>query len=469
MILNKIKKIIDENPDNIAYIVNDECITYRELWNYAYDYALLLKKQGISPVIIYGHKNISVIVSILACIIANRTYVPIDESTPLLRLKKIVNMTSSSLIISDCEIKIDVIDCCSLEKLKKFENNKPKIYDNDIVYIIFTSGSTGEPKGVPISKENLNNFIEWISSLEPLCNYKNINVLNQASFSFDLSVADLYYSLCNGHTLIAFDGDIQEDCNKLFGLMKQIDVAVMTPTFMKLCLLNDDFTEDKYSNFKCVYFCGEQLECKLVKRIFDVFPNLKVINAYGPTEATSAVSCINITKDMTDKYRLLPVGNIKTFATDIKIIDNEIVLKGKSVFSGYLGDYVGGYYKEDNVNCYKTGDIGYIEDDNLYCVGRKDSQIKYKGYRIELNEIEYNINRILGVKECAVVAIYNDSNIVKTVKAFVVVENGIDVNYIRSELLKSIPYYMMPKTIKIIDKLPINQNGKINRKALCEI
>ena len=175
MILNKIKKIIDENPDNIAYIVNDECITYRELWNYAYDYALLLKKQGISPVIIYGHKNISVIVSILACIIANRTYVPIDESTPLLRLKKIVNMTSSSLIISDCEIKIDGIDCCSLEKLKKFENNKPKIYDNDIVYIIFTSGSTGEPKGVPISKENLNNFIEWISSLEPLCNYKNIN------------------------------------------------------------------------------------------------------------------------------------------------------------------------------------------------------------------------------------------------------------------------------------------------------
>ena len=113
MILNKIKKIIDENPDNIAYIVNDECITYRELWNYAYDYALLLKKQGISPVIIYGHKNISVIVSILACIIANRTYVPIDESTPLLRLKKIVNMTSSSLIISDCEIKIDGIDCCS--------------------------------------------------------------------------------------------------------------------------------------------------------------------------------------------------------------------------------------------------------------------------------------------------------------------------------------------------------------------
>ena len=105
----------------------------------------------------------------------------------------------------------------------------------------------------------------------------------------------------------------------------------------------------------------------------------------------------------------------------------------------------------------------------LYCKGRKDSQVKYKGYRIELNDIEYNINLISGVKECAVVAKYNENLVVKTIKAFVVVDNSQDANYVKTELEKYIPAYMMPKAIKIIDKLPINQNGKVDRKALSEL
>lgn len=467
--INKINKIVEKNPNKIAYKVNDEYITYKDLWSYAYDYAQLLKRQGTSPVIIYGHKNISVVVSILACILADRTYVPVGSCTPLYRVKKIVEITNSSLVLTDNNVKLENIDCYNLDGLKKYENCDIKENKNDIVYMIFTSGSTGIPKGVPISKTNLNNFIDWISNLDPLCEYKDINVLNQASFSFDLSVADLYYSLCNGHTLVALDSDIHEDFNEVFNLMSEIDVAVMTPTFMKLCLLNEDFNDKKYPNFKCVYFCGEQLEVKTVQKIFAAFPNLKIINAYGPTEATSAVSAITITKEMANKLKLLPVGEVSTFATDIEIIDDEIVLKGKSVFGGYLADYIGGFYKENGINCYKTGDIGYIEDGKLYCKGRKDSQVKYKGYRIELNDIEYNINLIKGVKECAVVAKYNEDSVVKTIKAFVVVEDGIDNNYVKQELEKYIPGYMMPKTIKIIDKLPINQNGKIDRKALSEL
>lgn len=467
--INKIKKIVELNSDKIAYMVNDECITYKELWECAYNYAQLLKRQGTSPVIIYGNKNISVILSILACIIANRTYVPIGNCTPLYRIKQIIDITNSSLVLTDMKVSLEKIDCFCLDELKQYENCDICENENDIVYMIFTSGSTGVPKGVPISKENLNNFIEWISNLKPLCDYKDIKVLNQASFSFDLSVADLYYSLCNGHTLIAFDGDIQEDYNQIFDLMYEIDVAVMTPTFMKLCLLNETFNSKNYPNFKCVYFCGEQLEVKVVKKIFEVFPNLKIINAYGPTEATSAVSAILITKEMADNMQLLPVGEVKNFATDIEVIDDEIVLKGKSVFGGYLGDYVGGYYKEKDINCYKTGDIGYIENGKLYCKGRKDSQVKYKGYRIELNDIEYNINLIKGVKECAVVVKYDDNFVAKTIKAFVVVDGIQNVNYIKNELEKYIASYMIPKTIKIVDKLPINQNGKIDRKALSEL
>ena len=467
--INKIKKIASLSPNKIAYKVNNDCITYKELWDSAREYAQLLKRQGTSPVIIYGNKNISVIISILACVIANRTYVPVGLCTPLYRIKQIVEITNSSLVLTYNNLILKGTDCFKLEKLKQYENCDIQESKNDIVYMIFTSGSTGVPKGVPISKTNLNNFIDWISNLKPLCDYKDINVLNQASFSFDLSVADFYYSLCNGHTLIAFDNDIQKDYDEIFNLMSEIDVAVMTPTFMKLCLLNKDFNEKKYPNFKCVYFCGEQLEVKTVKKLYEMFPNLKIINAYGPTEATSAVSGIIITKEMANTLQLLPVGEVNKFATEIEIIDDEIVLKGKSVFGGYLGNCVGGYYSENNINCYRTGDVGFIKDGKLYCKGRKDSQVKYKGYRIELNDIEYNINLIDGVKECAVIAKYNNNLVVKTIKAFVVVDGKYNEYYVRSELEKLIPVYMMPKTINIIEKLPINQNGKIDRKALCEL
>ncbi len=467
--INLIKKVVEKNPNKIAYIVNDESITYKELWNKASEYGELLKRQGNSPVVIYGNKNINVVISILACIIANRPYVPVGSCTPLYRLKQIIDLTKSSLVLTENQLSLDDIECITLDKLNKYKKENIKEKENEIVYIIFTSGSTGIPKGVPISKTNLNNFITWISNLKPLCKYKEVNVLNQASFSFDLSVADFYYSLCNGHTLIALDCDIQEEYNKVFDTIKKINVAIITPTFMKMLLLNKDFNSNNYPYLKCVYFCGEQLEVKTARKLLEAFPNLKIINAYGPTEATSAVSGIQITKEMVDTLSLLPVGEVTNFATDILIDKDEIILKGDSVFNGYLGDYIGGYYKEDNINCYKTGDIGYIEDGKLYCKGRKDTQVKYKGYRIELNDIEYNINLIKDVKDCAVIAKKDGDLITKTIKAFVVVENNHDENYIKDELEKLIPSYMMPKTIKIVDSLPINRNGKIDRKALSEL
>lgn len=460
--INKIKRVVEKNPNRIAYRVNNDSITYGELWNKANFNADLLKRQGTSPVIIYGHKEINVVISILSCIIANRTYVPIGLCTPLYRIKKIIELTNSNLLLTERNISIENTECISINELTKYKSKTINAFDNNIVYIIFTSGSTGEPKGVPISKDNLNNFITWENSLEPLCNYKNINVLNQASFSFDLSVADFYYSLCNGHTLIALDNDIQEDYDETFKVFKDIDVAVMTPSFMKMCLINNDFNFKNYPNFKCVYFCGEQLEVKTVKKIFEDFPELQIINAYGPTEATSAVSAKLITKDMLEED-ILPVGEVGNFATDIIIDNDEIVLKGKSVFQGYLGN---SERKESKDTFYRTGDIGYIKDGNLYCKGRKDNQVKYLGYRIELNDIENNLLKINDVKDCAVIAKYNSNNIVKTIKAFVVTSK--DKKYIKDELSKLLPHYMIPKTIVLMNRLPINQNGKIDRKALEE-
>ena len=245
-------------------------------------------------------------------------------------------------------------------------------------------------------------------------------------------------------------------------------MCVMTPTFMKMLLLNDEFNSNNYPSLKCIYFCGEVLEKKNVLKLFDRFPNINIINAYGPTEATSAVCSILITKDILDD-EILPVGDVLKSATDIKVINNEIVLKGNSVFSGYLGNYNGGYYKENGINVYKTGDYGYIKNNKLYCSGRKDNQIKYKGYRIELNDIKNNILKVDGIIDAEVIAKYNQDNIVKNIKAFVVLDSKYDILYVKDELSKLLPSYMIPKTIKVLDKLPVNNNGKVDRKALSNL
>lgn len=143
-------------------------------------------------------------------------------------------------------------------------------------------------------------------------------------------------------------------------------------------------------------------------------------------------------------------------------------LKGKSVFSGYLQNQPGGYFRENDISCYRTGDIGFIRDGFLYCQGRKDSQIKYKGYQIELHEIEYQINQWKEVRESIVVAKYNDEHVVKSIQAFLVLEEQEELSEFdaKERLSQVLPPYMIPKTIQIVDQLPITQNVKVDRKAL---
>ena len=217
---------------------------------------------------------------------------------------------------------------------------------------------------------------------------------------------------------------------------------------------------------ECLYFCGEQLDKNLVNKLISPFPKIKILNAYGPTEATSAVSMIRIKKNMLDK-EYLPVGEVDKSATEIEIKSKEIILKGKSVFDGYLGIKSSKHYKEDNVNCYKTGDIGYIDDNELYCLGRKDNQVKYKGFRIELGEIENQIKNINKVKDAVVISKQNDLGVITTIKAYVI--SRLTEEEIKKELIKSLPYYMIPKSFVFMKRFPINKNGKTDRKELSKL
>lgn len=470
-LLQQILNVAKKSPERKAYIINDDNITYGELVQKAYDLSLNLKIQGNGAVIIFGHKSVDMIVSIVACLMAKRAYIPIESFTPVDRIKKIINLSNAQLVIANEPISLDNIECLNIDELSKtYSFGKEKINDNNIAYIIFTSGSTGEPKGVPISYDNLDNFTHWISNIDVLKNESEMNVLNQASFSFDLSVADIYFSLNNGHTLVGLDKSTQQDYNKIFEIIKKqkINFAVMTPSFIKMLMLNGDFISENYPCLKCIYFCGEPLEVSTVKKLKNRFPNLNVINAYGPTEATSAVSSVTVDENMLEQENL-PVGEIDKSACEIYIEDDEIVLKGKSVFGGYLGEIVGGYFKENGENCYRTGDLGYIENNFLYCKGRKDNQIKYMGYRIELGDIESNLLKISGIDNAVVVAKYKgNTKIVKTIKAYISADDSVDISNVKNELSKLVPSYMIPKSIIKINEIPLTKNGKVDRKRLEE-
>ena len=471
-IQNELLNILKNNGNETLYQINNQKITYYECYKKVIRLANSLIKEGSSPIIVYGSKSIETFISILACLVARRIYIPIDIYIPKKRIREIIKITGSKLIIKNEHIEFKGIECLSVSEIedKYKSNNYIPNYNNKIAYIIFTSGSTGNPKGVPISYANLSNFISWITTLDEHKYCHKINVLSQASFSFDLSLMDIYFSIFMNNHIIAINNDTKKDLSKIYQTIKENDInyLIMTPTFVKMLLTDLNFNELSFKSIKYMFFCGESLEPMTVKKIKERFPKVIVLNAYGPTEATCCVTIQEITEKMLEQ-QILPVGKINTAASNIEILDNEIVLKGASVFGGYLNNN-NNCYCEEGINCYKTGDIGYIENDFLYCSGRKDSQVKYKGYRIELSDIENNLLRIDNIKEACCIAKYKDnSNIVKLIKAFVTIDKNITEEEIKTSLKELIPEYMIPKTITILPHLPINNNGKYDRKKLKEL
>ena len=468
--LDNMLNILKNGGNRIFYKINDNEITYSTCYKRVIELSDVLERQGNSPVIVYGHKSIDQVISILACIVSRRCYIPIDIYTPKKRIQEIINNSKASLIIKNEELEINSLECSTINDLKNKYINKDKYITNNNknAYIIYTSGSTGKSKGVPITYKNLNNFIKWIINDNYFKNCSYPVVLSTASFSFDLSVMDLYFSIYKKASIIGVDKDTKNNISNMYKIIKdnKINFFIMTPTLIKMLILDDNFNSTNYKEIKYIFLCGEPLETEIAKKIITRFPKINLINAYGPTEATCCVSLVRIDTNMLNKD-YLPVGLIDKAAVNINIINNEIVLKGDSVFSGYLKINSNNCYKENNTNCYKTGDIGYIDNNYLYCKGRIDNQIKYQGYRIELGDIENNLLRINGIKEAVVICKYKDnSNIVRLIKAFVTIDNNINEDIIKNELEKILPNYMVPKSITILDKIPVNNNGKYDRKKL---
>lgn len=501
-ILEKIRHNVQKNGNKPAYSVENggggQSITWQELGDLSGRLAASLHKnlKSENPIIVYGHKDPYMLVCFLACVKAGRAYCPIDTSVPLNRVEMIIEEVEPEIVLSTELLPIEFEKILLKEEILNLIKSQKEVIDtsnyvssNEVFYIIFTSGSTGKPKGVQITRECLDNFIQWGITLGGLKEGNDYVFLNQAPFSFDLSVMDLYLCLYLGGTLCALTKKAQQDMRLLLPVLERFlaNVWVSTPSFADVCLSDKKFSETLLPNLTTFLFCGETLTNKTVERLFGRFPKANIINLYGPTESTVAVTDIVVTPEMNRQLSPLPVGKEKP-GTWIQIVDDEgnVLPDGKKGEIIIIGNTVSiGYWKNEELNqkvfgkCkidgktyrfYRTGDEGYKKDGLLYYCGRLDLQIKLHGYRIEVEDIENNIMKLPGIKQVAVIPKYRGGKI-SSLAGFLVLPAGTEDEFlaaqrIREQLKEYLPDYMIPKKIKFFEQLPMTNNGKVDRRGL---
>lgn len=509
--LAAVERQVHAHPQACAHRVSGgHAMTYAELWR-ASDLiaaALAAHTEDRGPVVVLGHKSPLMTAGFLGCLKSGHAFVPVDVEMPTSRLVDIASQLGEPILLSTVDLPETleplisarrVVDAriaveCSSGDVAAPDRSR-WVSGEETQYLIFTSGSTGRPKGIEVSADNVANFMAWLHTFPVISDGARV-FLDQPPYSFDLSEYEVVGALSTGGCLHAVTRETTADMRALFDDLRAsgVEVWVSTPSFADLCLVDKAFDQQVLPDVQLFLFCGETLHHSTAAALRERFPRARVVNTYGPTESTVAVTYAEIGSEELDDPAALPVGRPRP-GTDIRIVDRqtnascapgrtgEIIIVGDTVAKGYFRNpektaeafFEARLHDGRAVRAYRTGDAGHVDERGvLHCDGRFDSLVKVNGFRIELEDVEGNLVALPLVKQAAVVPVLRQGRI-SHLKACIVPSevaagrDGFEVRQaIKRGLAERVPAYMVPRTLKLYDELPLTCNGKVDRKILIE-
>lgn len=482
-ILDDFAECVKKYPNNVAVVFKDKKYTYKEVDEITTKIANELIKFGAGKekvVSILIHKSEFIVLASLGVLKSGSAYQPLDPTYPEDRLNFMVKDSSAIILIRDEDLSNLIHDFKGKEiltsELLSYKDTTPIIVKpeaKDLFIMLYTSGSTGLPKGVMLEHGNIHAFTKFHRNIQQID--ENSHCSAYASYGFDADMMDLYPTLTSGATLYVIPDEMRLN---LVELGEYFEKNKITHSFITTQVGRQFASEIKCSSLKYFAVGGE----KLVP--MNPPEGYKFYNLYGPTEGT--VYC---TMQLVDQlYYRIPIGKAlptyKMYVLDKNkkrlpvLCNGELYISGPQVARGYLNRekehkeafLTNPFTKEKGYEkLYKTGDIvRFLEDGRVDFIGRKDGQVKIRGFRIELSEVEGVIREFPGIKD-ATIKDFTDPSGVKYIVAYIVSDKKIDVDELNKFIASKKPPYMVPAYTMQIDKIPLNQNQKVNKRALPEV
>lgn len=497
-----LEKQVHQTPQQIAVQFEDKQLTYFEFNTQANQIAHWLREQGIkvnTPVLVYMDQCIELPLALLAIIKAMGVYLPVDVRTPRDRLHEILKDSQTPIVLTTSKWENKFIEIMGFSSSppniffldeKDLYNNYPKTnlpnsnqFNHD-TYLIYTSGSTGKPKGVINHNRGLVNRLNWMK------NYLSIQptdrVLQKTSISFDVSMWEFLLPWLVGASTVLTSSETLYDFGRLIETIntQQITILHFIPTVLSAFLQSEG--ADTCQSIRHVISSGEALNTKTADQCMAIWPHAKLHNLYGPTEASIDVS-FQLYKGNNNQLHVpigKPIDNIQLFVLNsyqqpVPIGGRgELYIGGIGVAKGYLNQ------PELTAKCfirnplktlgnltlseilYKTGDIvAWTASGELSFIGRIDNQIKWHGFRIELDEIKTQLLKHPDISEC-VLQLQEINRKPQIIAYYVTKNSSLTSQCLEQALSKKLPYYMVPHHFLRLNHLPLLTNGKLNRKAL---
>ena len=485
---------VELKPDTVGVVCGEAHLTYHEFNLRANRLAFHLQQLGVGPEVVVGicvERSLEMMIGIFGILKAGGAYVPLDPAYPSERIAFILDDTQAPLLLTQASFVDRLprgaaqIFCLDTQwsQINQEQQVNPVhgLYSGNLAYIIYTSGSTGKPKGVLISHHNLihSTWSRLLYYPDPITKF-----LLVSPFVFDSSVAGIFWTLCQGGTLLITQEDLQHDPLQLANLINSQSIShlLSLPSLYNLLLMQAK--DQQLASLRTVIVAGEACSRDLVELHHALLPNTPIYNEYGPTEGT--VWCSVYRYHPEERHSFVPIGgpipNTQIYILDplgysVEVgIEGELYIGGEGLARGYLHrpELTAEWFVPDPFNIkpgtclYKTGDLAcYLPDGNIRYIGRIDYQVKVRGYRIELGEIEAILSQHPAVQQVVVLA-WGETLENKRLVAYVVgyPDQELRTSALRYYIQERLPEYMVPGAFISLETLPLTSSGKVDRQAL---